>query len=358
LNFINFPLYFIKLRGFFEVRNPPSAMEFFLSVPPFVGGIQSALDQPIFPGKIIAWLLLMLSILSWVLILSKASHLVRVRRADRRFAKRLRQSRTTLEVFEEGWRDEQSLQFLVYSAGARETAFQLLGTRNPGEDLQRRLRDAGKLEPPQTRFLRGAFRAGYRQAVARLGTGLDGLRFIVVAATLFGLLGGAWTLMEGFDSGGGTAAVGSALGFLVIALLVVIPALLARLAFALQVRKIGYALRKFRDDIARLFARKFSRGEPGATSRRTKSSLENRLPVETTEERGGGTEAEEFASPGRESGSAERPDYSGDGEDGEDGGKRYHSIRERLLRPPSTDPEEDEFSVNPIARQAAVLRVR
>lgn len=326
-------------------------MEFIPSAALVLGSIQTALEQPVFPGKIIAWLLLMLSILGWVLILSKGLHLLRIRRADRRFGKRLRQSRTTLELFEEGWRDDNSLQFLIYVAGARETAYQLLGSRNPGEDMERRLLGAGKLGHGQCRFLRGAFRAGYRNAVSRLGSGLGPLRLIVVAAGLLGLLGGAWTIMAGFDSMSGEdstigPAVGSALGFVVIALLVAIPAQLARIAYSIQVRKTAHELRKFRDDIDRLFERKFADLGNGAPNRREGRRSTGKGGRERFAERRPGPEGE--------------TDEAGDGsEDSEEGRKQYHSIRERLLGPPSeTEEGGDEFTMNPIARQAAVLRAK
>ena len=114
-----------------------------------LGSIQSALDQPIFPGKLVIWFLLMLSIVSWVMILSKALQLWRTRKADRNFGVRLRQSKTTLELFEAGWRDEFSMQFLIYLAGARETAYQLLGSRNPVREMHLRIEEAGKLSPQQ-----------------------------------------------------------------------------------------------------------------------------------------------------------------------------------------------------------------
>ncbi len=79
-----------------------------LSLPPVLATIRAALDQPVFPGKVVVWLLFMLSIIGWVMILSKLLQIRKMRLADERFTDRLRRSKTTLEVFEESWEDDLS----------------------------------------------------------------------------------------------------------------------------------------------------------------------------------------------------------------------------------------------------------
>ena len=106
----------------------------------------------------------MLSIIGWVMILSKFVQLRKIKRIDLVFTERLRKSKTTLEVFEEGWEDEISLKYLIYHAGAREAAYQLLGSREPQEAMQRRIKQAGKLQSRQLEFLKMAFQTGYRTA--------------------------------------------------------------------------------------------------------------------------------------------------------------------------------------------------
>lgn len=300
---------------------------------PSLGSIQSALDQPVFPGKLVIWLLFMLSIVGWVMILSKALQLWRIQRADRDFGVRLRQSKTTLEIFELGWRDEYSVQFLIYLAGARETAYQLLGSRNPVQEMQRRIRGAGKLSRQQETFLEGAFQSGFRQAMIKLSSGVAGLRFVAAFAALLGLIGCIWTLMAGFDrqvEGEPLGPViGTSLGFLAIALFVLTPAVLARIAFSIHIERRRYEIEKFRDDISRLFERKFV-------------LLEIATPM--TEE---GPEDEP-----QEEEPENKVDFPKSEDSSTSGKKRYHSIRDRLLRPPGETDEDDEFSVNPIARQA------
>src|SRR5690606_27979221 len=86
-------------------------------------------------------------------------------------------------------------------------------------------------------------------------------------------------------------------------------------------------LERFRDDINRLFERSFA-------SAGTQLRSDDIGPVKET----GIPEAGSPVS-----------------SDPAEGKKRYHSIRDRLLRP-DADEEDDHFVVNPIARQAASLR--
>lgn len=304
---------------------------FFSLLPhPLLGSIRAILDQPVFPGKVLVWLLFMLSIIGWVMIILKAIQLAKMKRVDRLFTERLRKSKTTLEVFEEGWDDDVSLRYVIYLSGAREAAFQLLGSREPQDMMQRRIKQAGKLAGRQLDFLRMSFQTGYRAAVGRLQSGIEGFRLLAAASILIGTFALVWTLMTGFDQAKEFSeiapVVGSALGYFALALIVATPAVLARIAFQATARRRKQELERFRDDINRLFDRSFA----GAVA-----------PLRS-DESGTGKEPDarsEDSAPSAESG---------------DGKKRYHSIRDRLLRPES-DGEEDPFVVNPIARQAATI---
>ncbi len=284
---------------------------------PVLASLRAALDQPVFPGKVVVWLLFMLSIVGWVMILSKAAQLRKFARADGLFTERLRKSKTTLEAYEEGVEDENSPKSAIYQAGAREAAYLLLGSREPREAMRERIRQAGKLGPRPLELLRMSFQAGLRIAIGRLTAGVENLVLVSASAILLGVFGFIWTLMAGFDSAQEFAVlapkVGGALGFLAIALLVAAPAVLARLVLQIKVRKQREEMERFHDDIVRLFERSFAASVEAPVVKRDPSSSAGGEP---TEEK-----------------------------------KRYHSIRERLLR---EDPGEVEgLEVNPIARQAA-----
>lgn len=295
-----------------------------------LGSIRATLDQPVFPGKVLVWLLFMLSIIGWILILSKTVQLAKMKRGDRLFTERLRKSKTTLEVFEEGWDDDLSLKYVVYLAGARETAFQLLGSREPQEMMQRRIKQAGKLVGRQLDFLRMAFQSGFRAATGRLHAGVEVLRFLAAAAFLIGAFGLLWTLMTGFDQpeefANIASAVGSALGYGALALLVASPAVLARIAFEATARRRQQELERFRDDINRLFERSFA------------ATAESVHDTDRSSDKG-----------------SSLPDDEGATTESSDSKKRYHSIRDRLLRP-RADDEDDQLVVNPIARQTTRIK--
>jgi hypothetical protein len=153
---------------------------------------------------------------------------------------------------------------------------------------------------------------------------MAGLRFIGMAACLLGLVGFVWTLMAGLDAAADAnevmPVVGSSLGFLAIALMVATPAFLGRGAFAMILRSRKHELRRFHDDVVRLFERKFCK-RPGG--------IANRLPDEDP-----GIGNDDDSTPGT------------------GGKKRYHSIRDRLLSGSSEPLNLDEIQINPIARQA------
>ena len=90
---------------------------------PLLASVRAALDQPVFPGKVIVWLLFMLSIIAWVLLLSKAGQLRRIKRSDRLFTDRLRKSKTTLEA-------------VIQARNAATAAREQADTGNPGSIQQ------------------------------------------------------------------------------------------------------------------------------------------------------------------------------------------------------------------------------
>jgi len=311
-----------------------------LSLPPVLATVRAALDQPVFPGKVVVWLLFMLSIVGWVMILSKMLQLRKMRLADERFTDRLRRSKSTLEVFEEEWDDDLSLKLLIYQAGARETAYQLLGSREPQDGLQYRVRQAGKLVGRQIEYLRMAFQTGYRAASGRLRAGIEGLALVAAAAILLGIFGFTWTLMAAFDEAGEFAdlapRVGGALGFLTIGLIVASPAVLARLFLRASASRRELDLERFRDDLDRLFERNFASAVDPVRGQPAETRVERERPSAAEPEAGRATVSPNTA--------ASEPD----------GGKKtYHSIRDRLLRTEAEEEESNPFRVNPIARQAA-----
>ena len=301
-----------------------------------MGSISHALNQSLVPGKLVMWVLFMLSIASWVVILSKATQLHRMNRAGKKFSDRLRKSKTTLEVFEEGWDDSDALQYQIYLAGAREAAYQLLGSREPSEMLQSRVKEAGRLSSRKMGYLTLAFQTGYRSALLKLESGISMLKIFGVAASLLGMFGCIWVVMVGFDSAKTfeeiAPEVGAGLGFIVVSFLIIVPSKLARLVFGSVVKTRRRQLQQFRDDISRLFERSFALRE---SQSEIPAAREN---VARSSDRAGRQESSVSSASGSDTGVK----------------KQYHSIRDKLAPKSEVEP----MSLNPIARQAAVLRAK
>ena len=79
--------------------------------------------------------------------------------------------------------------------------------------------------------------------------------------TLLGLIGFVWTLMSGLEGARGASEVlpilASSLGFVMVALSVATPAILARSAFAMIIRARKQELRRCHDGLVKLFEAKF-----------------------------------------------------------------------------------------------------
>jgi hypothetical protein len=213
--------------------------------------------------------------------------------------------------------------------------------------MQQRLRQAGKLVGRQIEFLRMAFQTGFRAASGRLQNGIESLRLFAATAMLLGTFGLVWTLMKGFDGAKEFSevapSVGAGLGFFAIALLVAAPAVIARIALRNVVRERKQELERFRDDIHRLFERTFAAAldpvRPVATPSRDTSAESEPAP-------------QEKASPSERSAPAASLEPASDVREEP---KRYHSIRDRLLRSETEEEESSPFRMNPIARQAAAV---
>jgi len=298
-----------------------------------------ALNQPVLPGKLILWTLLMISLVSWSILISKGLSLRAFRRSDLLFTRRLRRSRTTLEVFEEGWKDLNSLHHEIYLEGAKVAAFLLLGSKEPQGAIQNRARKGRKLSKEQLETITLAFHRGLEMAAQRLEIGLPALRISAVAAPLIGLTGTIWMLMRGFDAANTFEEiapwVSGSLSYLVFSLLVSIPAAIGFLFFRAAGRERRRELNKFACEITRLFERTFSTAGLSSASDHSAGSSGDKVDREE--------KLYEGAPPAE---------------------KEYHSVRSALanksdqmaapeieLRSFHCSSEED--FINPIARQAS-----
>ncbi|MEM7697440.1 MAG: hypothetical protein AAF236_03440 [Verrucomicrobiota bacterium] len=291
----------------------------------------TVMDQEFFPGKFLVWLLVVLSVLGWVLILNVSLNRLRLKRADRAFTRRLQNSAETLEAYEEGRSFEPSPRQEIYNRAAAEVGLQLLGHRSQ-VGLCHRVREAGRLSESQFRMVCEALDSQLSEVNAALQRELLSLRMVGLFAGIIGLVGFAWSLIGGFLSGEPAtlqASIFGGLAYIVFAIAVMVPAVIAELLFFLNQRGISRRLQKFRDEMAKLFHRTLADHAPPVEaplpSVDTPAEAEPQMPTQPVEQ-------------------APR--------------RRYISVRDRLFSPDDRDPESDLRSryappINPIARQAA-----
>ncbi len=343
-----------------------------------------AFSQPIFPGKILLWLLFMFSLVSWGIIVSKIIAIRRSRVEDLYFTKRLNRSRTALGIFEENTPEENSLKYEVYRETAREAAFQLLGSRDSEVAAHSDVGGAGKLSALQMESIQAATQRGLDRAMERLQAGMSVQKMISYIAPLIGLTGLVWMLMRGFDSSREFAQispwVSGGLCYVLLSFAVTFPAVISLLIFDSYFRRGRAELSQFASELERLFARSFAAGKliaPRTEAKPTQSEMEageaEELAAEEVEE----IEAEEYVAVDKaEPDVEETPEVEQGAVDEEPPEieepsvikKEYHSIRKafeegtaanaleppkKFLPPDDSDPT-NKLPINPIARQAAM----
>lgn len=361
-----------------------------------LASLSAALDQELFPGKILIWLLFMCSILAWVVVLSKGAQLSKAKQGNRRFTLRLRQSHTVLEMMQEGWEAEDSPRYLVYRAAAREAIARILGTHRWDATELERLNASSRLEERHLTDLRHAVESGHRHGMMLLESGLRKFTLIPLAAGLLGAFGFGWSLQQSLAQtlpyGAFASQMSIGLVFLGLGLAVAGPVFLATLWFRSIVECERGDLSNFGDELVRLFERCLVSGtginrpnhagvtiiKPGQAPNR---SSEEASPTFASSPRSGelsppeqarlspkpalAAEAVRISQPEpirRPKVSPEpqeatpQPDYDEEVPFLQQGKRKYHSLRESLLSPAEAEMsqgDDAEEEMNPIARQAS-----
>lgn len=221
-------------------------------------GFDYALQQPLFPGKVLLWALFLLSLLSWGVIVSKGISLFRMRRADDEFTKHYRSTRQPMQLFERRVEYPMSLRGMVYEHGAGEAAFQMLGSSERDETFGARMRASQGLGVVQMKAVREALQRGEMAAAAKLREGMPVLSLTSLGAPFVGMLGMAWILMKTFSQGGAggqlaevSPGVSGALAMLVVGLIVATPALAGQILMGSLMRERVRKLGDFRSELGR-----------------------------------------------------------------------------------------------------------
>ncbi|HEX8280051.1 MAG TPA: MotA/TolQ/ExbB proton channel family protein, partial [Chthoniobacterales bacterium] len=171
------------------------------------GGLTFAFEHATVAGKLVLAFLLIGSIFSWSIMITKLRVVRFARGQSARFRAAFRKDRQPLRLFESNARFSGSPLFAVYRAGCEELAFQLLGSTEVDETFRARLDVADKITPAQM----GAVNAAMERAVGETALGLESqmilLATAVSGAPFLGLLGTVWGVMDAFTD---VAVAGSA----------------------------------------------------------------------------------------------------------------------------------------------------
>jgi biopolymer transport protein ExbB/TolQ len=185
-------------------------------------------------GKLVLLLLLVASIFSWSVMVTKIRFLNFAKRQSERFSALFHQDRTPLRIYETGARFDGSPLYAIYEAGCDELCFQMLGSAEVDETFRGRLESAPKISPAQMRAVQAAMERAVGESGLKLESQMIILSTAVSGAPFLGLLGTVWGVMDAFGgiAQAGTASlaamapgVAGALITTVVGLLVAIPAM-------------------------------------------------------------------------------------------------------------------------------------
>ncbi|MEP6810111.1 MAG: MotA/TolQ/ExbB proton channel family protein [Chthoniobacterales bacterium] len=162
------------------------------------GGLLFAFEHATVAGKFVLGCLLVGSIFSWSIMVTKLRVVRFAWKQSARFREAFRQDRQPLRLFEGHARFPGSPLFNVYRAGCQEMAFHLLGSAEVDETFRARLGSAEKITPAQM----GAVNAAMERAVGETALGLESQMILLASAVsgapFLGLLGTVWGVMDTF----------------------------------------------------------------------------------------------------------------------------------------------------------------
>lgn len=223
-------------------------------------GLQYGLDHGNLTCWIICGILLLLSVTSWAVILSKHFLLSRVQRANLTFLREYRESNHALELFQRREHHEYSPYYHIYHAACREMAWYLLGEDEPGDTFAARLQGAGRITPSQMGAVQNAMERSVAEAALRLEARMSWVATSLSGAPFLGLLGTVWGILDTFSqltttSGAvdfATLAPGvtTALVTTVLGLLVAIPSMICYNGLVSRIRGMVVRLDNFASELS------------------------------------------------------------------------------------------------------------
>lgn len=229
-------------------------------------GIVYAIGASNLAGKIILLVLLVGSLFTWSVIVTKISAVRRIRRETLAFLKPFRGLGKPLDLYFDPRRRYACPAYQVYRAGCRELLFQLTGNADAQADDLAMVTDRGKLSPTAMNAVRSAIEREVGEQALRLEDKMILLATATSGAPFIGLLGTVWGVMDTFASvaAQGKAdltimapGVAGALVTTVTGLLVAIPAMFGYNFLVTTIRALTVELDNFASELATSFDHRY-----------------------------------------------------------------------------------------------------
>ncbi|MBA2743587.1 MAG: MotA/TolQ/ExbB proton channel family protein [Chthoniobacterales bacterium] len=230
------------------------------------GGLSFAFEHATIAGKFVLAVLLIGSVFSWSVMITKLRVVRFARQQSARFRTAFRKDRQPLRLFESNARFPGSPLFNVYRAGCEEMTFHLLGSAEVDETFRARLDSADKITPAQM----GAVKVAMERAVGETALQLESQMIVLATAVsgspFLGLLGTVWGVMDTFTdvavAGSPNLAtmapgVSGALITTVMSLCVAIPAMFGYNFLVTSIRGIIVEMDNFAAELASEFEHKY-----------------------------------------------------------------------------------------------------
>ena len=249
----------------------PGAVNCFAEV-----GILYAFGHSNGAGKIVIICLLLGSIFSWSVMISKIYMIHRARKETRYFLKRFRANRKPLAIYQNREIYPDSPSYSVYIAGCKELTFHLLGTTEVDDTFSTRVAESERISPVAMNSVRSALEREVGEQALKMEDRMTVLATAVSGAPFLGLLGTVWGVMDTFSAIAASNSaslttmapgVSGALITTVTGLLVAIPAMFGYNFLVVTIRGLTVELDNFAGELAASFDHRYlDTGSPRSRS--------------------------------------------------------------------------------------------
>jgi len=221
--------------------------------------------MPFLTGKLALVMLIVLSTISWAIILSKHFKLRLAIQADKQFVSQLRQMSKCLELYERDLVYPDSPLYQIYLAGAQKTALEMVGDLRPKFLAETQLATDNSLSTHQIVDITKAFDTGYQRGWELIkGNGFQLLRWITITALALGLLCTLFFMFNALNEFGRDLAsmLIASVVMIVASFLVALPSEWFRRKYSNQYRKRIDRMTRFNYGIKKAFANQLQKAAP------------------------------------------------------------------------------------------------